>query len=168
MCGNNSTGGKHPFVVYPFFCGVVSGALDRPGSLVSGAVRTGSWIGLNGPDAANNIALHNRLTYLTAWHGLNYLRYQNIDPTFLSTVWGQLPRDEQSRAIEWGAETAGAMVGGSAVGTLVTRQLVKYYPKRVVAPVIFFVGCQGFMAKIWNDQWGPQPPPDGSGGGLSA
>jgi hypothetical protein len=159
--------GDDPRLFWPFFSGVVDGAIGRPAYLGIGAIRTASWLGLNGPDARNNIVFHNRLMYLAARHALNYARHTDVAVDGLREIWQILPRDRQDTVMEWGAKTAGGMVGGMAMGKAITWQLSKYFPKRFVAPSIFFLSCQGFCASIWRDHWGggPPPPPGGFGGG---
>lgn len=165
--GDGKPSGTGFNLLYPFFVGFVDGAAGRPAYLANGALRTFTWLGVNGSQASNAVVFHNYLTQRALQNGYQYVRGHDVDPTALAQIWHALPPDAQNSTAEWSAKTAGGFVGGSIVGSAISKQLIKFLPKRFVFPSMLFLGCQGFLGSIWRDSWGggPPPPPGGMGGG---
>ena len=157
-------------LIWPFFVGSLEGGIGKPFLLTFGALRTVTWLGVNGEEARNNVILHNYLSGRLLRHGFNYARHSDVDPTELADLWPLLPQDAQSNIVEWGAKSVGHFVGGSMVQTFVSGKLVKRIPMKFLFPGILFLNCQGFMASIWKDHWGGGPGGGmgGGGGGITA
>jgi hypothetical protein len=169
MCGNDK---NRPTPIWPFFAGVWHGAVGRPPYLVSGAVRTYTWLGLRGADAQQSVHLHNHLTLQAIRYGFRYVRHPDVNAQALISIWRQLPQDAQENTINWAAQAAGGVLGGSVVAHLISKRLAKVFPSKIVVPSIFFLSFQGFLASMWKDMWGggppPPPPPGGASGGIKA
>ena len=153
MTGGNSNDSRHPNVTWSFFSGVIEGAIGRPEFLFRGSVRTASWIGLRGQEPRSNTVFHNYLTYQAVLYGFRHFRVPDVDPAELARMWANLPRERQVRMIDWGASTAGGITGGTMVNLMISRQLTRFIPRTIVCPTMIFIGCQGYMAAIWRDQW---------------
>ncbi|RKH56064.1 hypothetical protein [Corallococcus aberystwythensis] len=152
---------------YPFFWGIYYGAVSKPPQLFVGGLRTLGQLGLQGAPQQQVIQYHNLLTARAAKAGLRYAAGANVDPALISTLWNALPPEAQSNTIDWGKQQAGQLLGGSAVSWVIGKGLVRYLPKQIITPALFFLTCQGAMGLFWKDAWdkGPPPPPPGVGGG---
>ncbi|GMU01507.1 hypothetical protein KH5H1_56270 [Corallococcus caeni] len=152
---------------YPFFWGIYYGLASKPPQLFVGGLRTLGQLGLQGPQQQQVIQYHNLLTARAIKAGLRYASGLNVDPTIVTTLWNALPPEAQQNTLDWGQQQVGQLIGGSAFSWVLGKGLVKYLPKKIVTPALFFLSCQGAMGLFWKDGWdkGPPPPPPGVGGG---
>ncbi len=138
---------------YPFFTGIVEGAIGRPPQLYYGARRTAASLGLFGEPLRSTVAFHDHVTYQAARTGLSYAIGHHPDPEQLAQMWNTLPADARANVTNFAWSTAGQVTGGSAVSMAASRALIQglRMPRQVVIPAMFILNAQGAMAALWND-----------------
>jgi hypothetical protein len=167
--GDKGKGFSGKYGKFPFFTGVFYGTIYRPPQLIVGALRSGGSLGLFGTNVQDQIAYHNWLTYQAARYGIRLAWGLPVDPHIVRRIWDALPEEAHDNTIEWGKFQVGQFTGGMVASRIISKQLMRYFPKKYVAPSVLFLSCYGAMGLMWRDWWdrGPPPPPPtgGSGGG---
>lgn len=138
---------------YPFFTGIIQGAVGKTPQMYSGVRRTAASLGFSGTEAQSTVAFHDRVTYQAAHAGLNYVIGHHPDPQQVAEIWSALPSHARANITDFAWNTSGQMIGGSVVSMATSRALVSglRLPRQIVLPAMFIINMQGAMAALWRD-----------------